>query len=512
MFFIILLAITVVFLAGAAEFFSVYGLANTFSGVFWSVVIMGAALGAGKLMGVSFLYRYWNKTGLALKTYLITGIAALMILTSLGIFGFLSSGYQQDVLPLKQKNEQISLLENEKGRALTRKRQIDDLLAGGPVVGSLNKKDGTIDNNATRALRETTRSRELLVRQYKLEQADVTKRIGELDKELLTLKQEVIKTEAHIGPITYIAKAFDLDTDNATKYLILVIIFAFDPMAVALTLALNMAIRLRQEEIDATKLPTSLPFTPPQPMPPAPAPAPEPQIPVQVEKHAVEDTRGHVDFDYSEDPSPAVQKDAIEHARGNVDFDYADTAQVPVDKQGIDEARGNVDYDIDLSPITPPYVRKHEVEDPRGTIDVDYDGSHDTPAKQGIDEARGNVDYDFDIVLPEDFQKQGIDEARGSLDQFEYDPDMPSSVLPEPEPETPPAEDPAITARRFRPYPGAHWTGDGTVLPDKMRELINHHKFLKAKQDNGDNLSREEAWELGAIEDILRKNGIDMYL
>lgn len=499
--FIVLLALTVVALAGAAEFFSVYGLAATFSGVFWSVVVMGGALGAGKLMGVSYLYRYWHKTGLALKVYLMAGIAALMVLTSLGIFGFLSAGYQQDVLPLKQKTEQIALLEEEKTRALARKKQIDDLMAGGPTVTNLNKKDGTVDNNATRALRETTRSRDALVRQYKAEQASVTQRVKELDAELLTLKQEVIKTEAHIGPITYVAKAFDLPTDDATKYLILVIIFAFDPMAVALTLALNIAIRLRREELEAAKKaaePTPVPFTPPQPMPPAPAPPPEdvhPEAPPQ--KHAVEDARGSLEFDYDEE-SPLAEKAGVDHERGSLnDLTYDEVAPVPVEKHTVDDQRGSLD---DFDYTAPDAVtHKDAVDDQRGTLDV--------------------VDFEEVQQAP---QKTGVEDSRGSLDHLEYSEESPPSVLPEPEIEPDPEPDPEpvvapptpepSAVRRFRPYPGAHWTGDGTVLPDKMRELINHHKFLKAKQDNGDNLSRDEAWELTAIEDILKKNGIDMYL
>jgi hypothetical protein len=485
MIFIVLLALTVVALAGAAEFFSVYGLAATFSGVFWSVVIMGAALGAGKLMGVSFLYRYWHKIGFALKAYLMAGIAALMMLTSLGIFGFLSAGYQQDVLPLKQKTEQIALLEDEKARALARKKQIDDLMAGGPAVTNLNKKDGTVDNNATRALRETTRSRESLVRQYRTEQADVTKRVAELDKELLVLKQEVIKTEAHIGPITYVAKAFNLPTDDATKYLILVIIFAFDPMAVALTLALNMAIRLREEEQAAAKAQEPAPFTPPQPMPPAPAPPPE--------------------LTFFPDHPVVPTKDVVLDSRGSLDDVSFDTENQAVSKVGVEDSRGSLD-------------------------DVSFDETSDTVAKAGVDDQRGSLD-DFDYTLIDAaVEKQGVEEARGSLDDVTFEEEAPDSVLPDPvveaephpEPEPPvagitslpkePTDAETEHARRFRPYPGPAWNGDGSVLPDKMRELINHHKFLKAKQDNGDSLSRDEAWEFSAIEDILRKNGIDMYL
>lgn len=252
--FLILLSLSAAAIAASAAFFSVWGLAQLFSGIFWSVVIMGSSLEAGKLMAASFLYRYWDKTNAWMKTYLMLGVAALMMLTSTGIYGVLSAGYQQDALPLKQKQEQVRLLEDEKVRALARKLQIDAALSGGPQLNNLQSgKDGRIDPNAARVLRETNRGRDTVVRQYKAEQTDVNGRVKELDVQLLALKQELIQVEAHTGPITYIAKSFGVDSDNATKYLILLIIFAFDPMAVALTLAVNIALRLRKEEQEAKR-------------------------------------------------------------------------------------------------------------------------------------------------------------------------------------------------------------------------------------------------------------------
>jgi len=248
MLFVALLIAATSAIAFSAAFFSVYGLAHTFSGVFWSVVVMGGSLEAGKLVAASYLYRYWDTTNRLLRWYLLAGVGGLMITTSIGIFGYMSAGYQQDVLPLKQKNEQITLLTDEKTRAMERKRQIDDILAGGPAVTSVNNTKGEIDKNAAKTLRETTRARESLGRQYKAEQEAATQRVAELDKQLLALKQDIIQTEAHIGPITYIAKAVGLESDDATKYLIFLIIITFDPMAVALTLAVNNVLRLREEE------------------------------------------------------------------------------------------------------------------------------------------------------------------------------------------------------------------------------------------------------------------------
>lgn len=473
MIFILLLIASTVAIAGSAAYFSVYGLANTFSGVFWSVVVMGASLEAGKLVAASFLYRYWDRINLVLRSYLVAGVAALMVLTSLGIFGYLSSGYQQDILPLKQKTEQINLLTDEKTRALARKKQIDDLLAGGPSVSNVNRSNGNIDPNAARAIRETTRSREALVKQYKAEQEQTTKRVAELDKELLTLKQEIIKTEAHIGPITYIAKAMSLDSDDATKYLILVIIFAFDPMAVALTLAVNVALRLRKEDEEREDREEEELFGHPLPIhqepvapPPPVEPTPEPDIEPVVQKLQVEDQRGSL---------ADVDQTFGQEDRGSLD--------------GMDYTFG---------------------QEPRGSLD-DVDQSFGQEDRGSLDE----VDHTFG------------EEQHGLLDEVDYSVEPEPEAAPpeaaivhedadEPPPEVldPPASNeivmPTVPVRQFRPYP-ASWK-DTESTPDKMRELINHHKFLKARKDNGDTLTEREEWEMASIEEVLRKNGVDIYL
>ncbi len=233
MVFIAVLMLAATAIAVSAAFFSVYGLAHIFAGAFWSVVIMGGSLELGKLVAASYLYRYWKHTGFLLKTYLFIGIAALMLLTSTGILGYLTAGYQSDMIPLKEMEAQIALKTEEKDRHLARKAEIDKQISTLPTT--------------------YVSARERLARQFKTEQEHVTNRINQLDIEISEIKQKQIHTEAHVGPIVYLAKVFELDTDNATMYLIYIIIFAFDPMAVALTLAVNIALRVRKEEKEKLK-------------------------------------------------------------------------------------------------------------------------------------------------------------------------------------------------------------------------------------------------------------------
>ena len=137
--FILVLILTTLGIAGSAAFFSIYGLAQIFTGSFWAVVVMATSLEAGKLVTASYLYRYWDSTRFLMKSYMIAAVIVLMIITSAGIFGFLSAAYQQDVIGIKSSEQQIQLLQEEieqvtalKEQRSARKLQIDNDIASLP--------------------------------------------------------------------------------------------------------------------------------------------------------------------------------------------------------------------------------------------------------------------------------------------------------------------------------------------------------------------------------------------
>jgi hypothetical protein len=397
MVFIALLILTTVFIAGAAAFFSVYGLAATFSGTFWSVVLMGASLEAAKLVAASYLYRYWTKINIWLKSYLMAGVAALMVLTSTGIFGYLSSGYQTDALPLKQIEEQVKILDEEKVRLIARKNQIDVQISQLPT--------------------NSVRGRTALIKGFKDEQASVTLRISELDKTILENKTKLIQTQAHVGPITYIASAFGLDTDNATKYLIYLIIFAFDPMAISLTLAVNIAIRLRQEELDTAAI-----IAPVHVIVDNPPPLPEPIVEPVVE------------------PEPIIEP-----------------APVITESRPIQELP-----DLEWPEVVEPELTQEELNHDIAKLFPDAE-----PVVEDVEP----------IERPGDYVQQ---------------------------PEAPVQQ----VRRRTRPYNGI----SGSLSSAKLDELVQHYRWLKDKQTAGEDLTQDDRWELSAIEDILRKNGLGLYI
>jgi len=239
MFFITLLILTTLSIAGSAAFFSIYGLAQIFTGAFMPVVIMATSLEAGKLVAASYVYRYWKDIAAWLKMYLIAAIIVIMAITSVGIFGFLSAAYQQDTLPLKQKEQKILLLDSEKVEVLglkqeriDRKKQIDADIASLP-------------NNYVTGRQRLLKSYGPELDQLRIDVAEYTNRLKEITIEIQELKSETLEQRVHTGPIIFIARVFDADIDEATKWLIMVIIFAFDPLAVALTIGANIAILKR---------------------------------------------------------------------------------------------------------------------------------------------------------------------------------------------------------------------------------------------------------------------------
>ena len=462
MLFIIVLIAAATAIAGSAAFFSVYGLAYTFSGTFWSVVVMGTSLELGKLVAASYLYRYWDRTHITLKAYLMTGVLALMVLTSTGIFGYLSTGYQADVLPLKQAQEQVKNLEEEKIRILDRKKQIDVQISQLPT--------------------NSVKGRTQLMKGFKDEQTAVTARIAELDKEMLTIKQQLIQTEAHIGPITYIATAFGLGADNATKYLIYLIIFAFDPMAVALTLAVNIAQRLRKEEIESERQAALL----------AARVAEEAERDERKRKMQAE----HEERMFAESLAAQI----VEHNQPTVSA-VDNTATIQED---IEELQ------LSAAPIADAAAELIIHNDPIEDV-VDDEPELPASALAGVE-----PETCTDVVEPSE-ELVVLDPTLTSdlvSEPAQPDPvteDAPEEfVQAEDPPTSPPAMDlPPPIQRHQRPYPGI-WTADGSV--GKIDELVAHLQWLKTRQNGGETLSNDDRWELQAIEDILSKHGYSMYL
>ena len=218
---VILPFLTAIALSAIAAFYSVIGLAQIFPGSFWPIVIMGGVLEVAKLVTVSWLYNNWKETVSLMRYYFITAVIFLMLITSMGIFGYLSKAHLETNIVVGANSVEIKILEQQEKIA---KERLDYLLL----------KAG---NDPTKIARATNAA--IMETQAEL------KRLAEQKLPLLKEENTLL---AEVGPIKYIAEAlYDKEDpnfiDKAVRIVILVIIVVFDPLAVLLLVAANQTYR-----------------------------------------------------------------------------------------------------------------------------------------------------------------------------------------------------------------------------------------------------------------------------
>ena len=228
-----LIGFSALLVAGSAAFFSVFGLSKLFSGAALSVIVMAGSLEFTKLVAASFLYQYWYNMGRILKWYLTLGVAVLVLITSAGIFGYLSNAYQGATVVFEKQTtallayeDRLEQLEEDK---VFLKEELD------AQVASLPENYIT----AKRKLRED----------FNPQIQKVNNDILDIKGKVADLKVELIETGVDVGPAIYLARTFDTDVDTVVKFFIFILIFVFDPMALAMVLAWNTAIGRKSYEV-----------------------------------------------------------------------------------------------------------------------------------------------------------------------------------------------------------------------------------------------------------------------
>ena len=211
--------------AGSAAFFSVFGLSSLFAGARLSVVIMAGSLEFGKLVAASFLYRFWNDVNKLLRTYMTIGVVILVLITSAGIFGYLSNAYQGATLGFEKQSTELIALEDRLEQLEEDKVFLKEELEA--QVNDLPENYRT----ARRQLRES----------YNPQIQKVNQDILDIKGKMSDLELNLIETGVDVGPAIYLARAFDTEIDTVVKFFIFVLIFVFDPLAIAMVVAANMA-------------------------------------------------------------------------------------------------------------------------------------------------------------------------------------------------------------------------------------------------------------------------------
>lgn len=251
-----IIALSALAVSGSAAFYSITGLSKLFAGASLEVIIMTTSLEVSKLVIASLLYQYWEELNKVLRTYLTIAAGILILITSMGIYGFLSNAYIQTSTKVSGVDAQVALLESKKINLTEQKdilaleksetlKNISDLRAGlTSNTQTVKDKKGNILTSSSSANR-TTFERQL--DKALLRQETVNSKIDELNSEILTLDNQILEIKTNneasseLGPLKYLSNLTGIPMDVIINYLLLVIIFVFDPLAIALVIAANFA-------------------------------------------------------------------------------------------------------------------------------------------------------------------------------------------------------------------------------------------------------------------------------
>jgi TolA-binding protein len=251
MFFIALLLFSALAVSTVAGYFSIVGLMAIFPAAAEPILAMGVVLEVAKLVTASWLYRYWNKTALAMKSYLTVAVIILSVITSMGIFGFLSKAHLEHSVSTGDNTLQVARLDR---RIETEQRRIADaetvLAQLDDTVQTLIDYDRIRGDDGAIATRENqAQEREQLNSAID----DAVAAIDVLSEEKLILETEQLLIEVEVGPLLYVAEMIYGNTDKETldktvRFVIILLIMVFDPLAILLVVAANMSMKERKGE------------------------------------------------------------------------------------------------------------------------------------------------------------------------------------------------------------------------------------------------------------------------
>lgn len=227
MIFVLITFFAAFLIEGIGTYVSVVGLSALFSSN-PIIIMLAIALDIGKIVTVSFLYKHWKKLNFVMKTYMLVAAAALMVITSTGAAGYLSAEFQKAIVSTKESDIRVAALKEEKVKLEARKKEIDSQIANLPA--------------------NVVKGRTKLMKEFKDEIEQTNVRITQIVKELPEIEISKAKEDSHAGPILYIAKAFNITVEEAVKWVILLIIFVFDPLAIVLIIGGNFLIDQNKRE------------------------------------------------------------------------------------------------------------------------------------------------------------------------------------------------------------------------------------------------------------------------
>jgi len=233
---------TALILSVSAAVYSILGLTAIFAAAFWPIVILGGSLEFGKIVTTLWLHKYWKQAQLQYKIYLCSAVAILMLLTSMGVFGFLSKAHLDQAVPAGDISAQVQIFDDKI------KTQQDNIKT---ARAALTQMDSQVDQLLGRSSDERGAERAVQIRRNQARertalQADISRaqaEITKLQEQRAPIASQARVLEAEVGPIKYIAALVYGDNpeanvlEKAVRWVIILIVIVFDPLAITLLLA-----------------------------------------------------------------------------------------------------------------------------------------------------------------------------------------------------------------------------------------------------------------------------------
>ena len=238
----ILVGFSAILIAGCAAYFSVTGLGVLFAGASLSVMVMAGSLELAKLVAATYLKQKWDEIEGFNKWYLTISVATLMLITSAGIFGYLSNAFQQQNLSLQKVERDIAVYQTQ-----IEKNDAEIARYTTQLTNQQNIRNSQEANLSKQIDRNSSTSRVTqMIRNADKEIASISKRIDDLTVQnnisldsINSIKNNNIELEREVGGFRFVAEAFNVPLNDVVKFFILIIVLVFDPLAVALIIAFN---------------------------------------------------------------------------------------------------------------------------------------------------------------------------------------------------------------------------------------------------------------------------------
>ena len=257
-----LVALAAIMIAGSAAYFSVTGLGVLFSGAAIAVMIMASSLEFAKLVTATYLKQKWGKIELLSKIYLTTSVVILMLITSAGIFGYLSNAFQQQNLGLQKIERDIAVYQTQ---------IVKNDLEISRYTTQLNNQQNIRNSQETNLTKQIDKDKSTSRVSQMIKSADkeinsISKRIDELSiknnaalDSINVIKNNNINIEKEVGGFRFVAESFGVPLNSVVKFFIILIVIVFDPLAVALIISFNQLTMEGKKEDEDEETPPSNP-------------------------------------------------------------------------------------------------------------------------------------------------------------------------------------------------------------------------------------------------------------